>query len=101
MKATLDNTTATAVRRAAIDLLRVHDARVTRYRSNQSCRDIDPDTDSVRDLNRGEWYTLSIAPTAGDGPQLLGRRRTLGELLAMIERQAGQIQHRAMSPCKG
>jgi hypothetical protein len=72
--------TATAVtdrdvERAAIDRLRVAAARVYRH----SERNWDNFEERIT------WFCLSVRWTAGDSLELVGRRKTRAELLAMVE----------------
>ncbi len=75
--------TTEAVRRAAIERLGCADAMVTSYRDSQGKIYIDGGSGQLD--SGGYWYVLAVQRRHGEPFDVVGRRRSLGELLAQVE----------------
>ena len=73
------------IRLAAIERFNVTDANVSRYEVKPPA-DRRPTENHEYDL--GVWFTLAVKRLADSAWEVVGRRRTRGELLAMIEKRS-------------
>jgi hypothetical protein len=79
--------TASAVAAVAIERWGVADALVTRYRERQRAIYLTNDFDREPIAAGGVWYALSVKRHGSRQFEVIARRRTLGELLAFVEKR--------------
>lgn len=74
-----------SIRRLAIERLGCVDANVCSYSAWCEFVDIDPDTGSRAELNRGRWFVLAVKWRHGGNFEVVARRRTFSELVKLVE----------------